>query len=294
MAVNRELWRPDIVEGLFANNTFLRRSFNADEYVVGGAVVHIPQSGGASGFQRNRTTLPGTVVKRNDTDIVYALDEYTVDPTLITDIDKKELSYNKRQSVISENVDGLYASVGHWMLYNWAKNVPNSSNNRVSTSGAVGSTGFKILTEADVLAAQTLMNKADVPKEGRVLILTSDHEAQLRADEKLKYAFQQVVNLADGAIGRLHGFDIYERSSVARVDVANAVKTPDSASVGTDKPCSIFYHEKMVERALGTVDIFDNPNRAEYYGDIISFLMRAGGRNRRADNKGVYLLVSAT
>jgi hypothetical protein len=292
MAVNVEMWRKDIVEGLYASNRFLERAFNADEYVVGGRVVHIPQAGSPAPVQRNRTNLPAAHVLRGDTDIIYSLDEFTADPTLITDIDKKELSYDKRQSVISENTVNMKTLVGLWMIYNWTKNVPTGTTNRVVTSGAPGGGGFKILTEADVLAAQLQFNKMDIPSDGRVLLLDTDHEGQLRMDEKLKYAFQQVVNLPNGAIGRLHSFDIYTRSSVVKVSNVGAIKTPDAASAGTDRPCSMFYHESCVERALGEVNVFDNPNRAEFYGDLISFLVRMGGRNRRQDNKGVGLIVS--
>ena len=44
-----------------------------------------------------------------------------------------------------------------------------------------------------------------------------------------------------------------------------------------------------MERAKGNVDIFDNQNRAEYYGDIFSMELRLGGRQRRG--AGVYAVV---
>ena len=107
MGVEVEIWRKDIQEAVFDNNTFLDFAFNADEHVIGGAVVHIPQSGGAGNIEKNRTVFPANIRRRTDTDIVYVLDEYTSDPVKITDADKKELSYDKRKSVIGEDTEKM-------------------------------------------------------------------------------------------------------------------------------------------------------------------------------------------
>lgn len=295
MAVNREIWRPDIIEALFRDNSWLNRSFNADEYVVGGRVVHIPQAGAPSNVERNRQNLPAPIVKRNDTDITYALDEYTSDPRLIVDIDKKELSYDKRASIIRDDTGQMMQVAGDNMLYNWSVNVPSGS--KILTTGgnatatAPGATGNrKIITEADIRKAKILLDKQNVPSDNRLMILPADFADQLMSDTNLKYAFQQVVNLREGAIGRLYGFDLYVRSKALVETTGGTVKLPEAASATDDNECALFYHEMYVERALGDVDIFDNPNRAEFYGDIISFLLRLSGRNRRQDNVGLGLI----
>src|SRR5690554_6407975 len=45
MAVEREIWISSIVEGLFADDSFLSQPSNADEFVVQGKKVHIPNAG---------------------------------------------------------------------------------------------------------------------------------------------------------------------------------------------------------------------------------------------------------
>lgn len=292
MAVNKEMWRPDIVEALYKSNAFLNRAFDADDMVVGGRIVHIPQAGSPSDVQRNRVNLPAPIVKRSDTDIVYVLDEYTSDPRLIVDIDKKELSYDKRASIIRDDTGRLMEVAGDNMLYNWAVNIPAAS--KVLTTGsaaagtAPGATGNrKIITEADIRKAQLLLNNQNVAKEGRVMVLPGNFLDQLMSDNNLKYAFQQVIDLKAGQVGRLYGFDLYERSNVLVETTGGTIKLPEAASATDDNECALFYHESCVERALGDVDVFDNPGQAEYYGDVVSFLLRLGGRNRRADNKGV-------
>ena len=47
MAIQKEIWISSVVEDLFADNSFLSKAFNADEYVNSGKVVHIPNAGAA-------------------------------------------------------------------------------------------------------------------------------------------------------------------------------------------------------------------------------------------------------
>ena len=46
MALQKEIWLNSIVEGLFADNSFLSKSFSADAFVYAGKSVHIPNAGG--------------------------------------------------------------------------------------------------------------------------------------------------------------------------------------------------------------------------------------------------------
>jgi hypothetical protein len=75
MAIQREIWERAIVEGLFADNSFLSKAYNADEYVNNGKVVHIPQAGAASSVSKNRTSKPATAKQRTDTDLTFTLAE---------------------------------------------------------------------------------------------------------------------------------------------------------------------------------------------------------------------------
>ena len=48
MAVQKEIWQRTIVEGLFADNTFMAKAVNDDMYVNEGKKVHIPNAGAPS------------------------------------------------------------------------------------------------------------------------------------------------------------------------------------------------------------------------------------------------------
>ena len=79
MAIQKEIWTKYIQENLFKDNEFLNYAFNADQYVLEGKVVHIPNAGSTANVVKNRTTLPATVIQRADVDITYSIDEFTTD-----------------------------------------------------------------------------------------------------------------------------------------------------------------------------------------------------------------------
>lgn len=302
MGVQKEVWVEDIIGGLYKENKFLEKSVNADAYVINGAVVHIPQAGAASGVVKNRTALPAAVVKRTDTDVVYTLDEFTTNPRLIPNIDTIQLSYDKRQSVMSEDQATLNDLVAEWMLRNWA---PTTASQIMRTLGAARAgeanatvTGNrKMFTKESILALQKRMNKQGIPKAGRILLLPSEFLGDLEADvDLMKRDTAKELDLENGIVKRLYGFEIYERASVLTYTQAGlpVVKDPGTAGAITDNAAALAWHPTVVERALGTVKMFDNTDDPTYYGDIYSFLLMGGGRQRRADGLGIFSIVEDT
>lgn len=301
MGLQKEIWENDIVENLFADNSFLSKAYNADEFVLAGKVVHVPQAGAPSEVTKNRTELPAVVVRRNDDEVTYVLDEYTTAPRLVTDAEKVELSYDKRQSIIGEDKANLNEAVANEFVYTWS---PNKATSILRTTGDAvaahtpSATGNrKAFTVADVSAARKAINKANAPKEERYALLDSEMYDQLlnSMTEQQQQAFHAQADVANGTIGKLHGFNFYERSQGA-VYTNAATPAPKSLSAegaATDNAAAIFWQKNSVERALGEVKAFEKNNDPTYYGDILSFLLRAGGRIRRKDQKGVVAVVQA-
>ena len=64
--------------------------------------------------------------------------------------------------------------------------------------------------------------------------------------------------------------------------------------VAADNAGALAWHENSVCRALGEVVAFENEKDPTYYGDIYSFLVRAGGRPMRSDVKGLLAIVQDT
>ena len=296
MAIQREIWQALIVEGLFADNSFMAKAVNDDMYVYEGKKVHIPNAGSPSKVEVNRSSTPATVAKRTDTDLEYTLDEFTTDPVLIPHADMVELSYNKRNSVISQDKLQLIDKVSQTMLYNWD---PTSTNFVKTTGGAVdahteSATGQrKALVRADVINLMNKFNADNVPQKDRYLLLDAQMYGELLADlsESDKWAFLQSADMQKGILGQLYSFNVMMRSQVLRYAIGGSLTKWETTGAATDNAAGLAWQMQSVSRALGEVKIFDSTDNPMYYGDVYSFLVRAGGRIRRNDKKGVYALV---
>lgn len=297
MAIQKELWQNTIVEGLFADNSFMSKAVNDDMYVDQGKKVHIPNAGAPSKVEVDRGTVPATAKKRTDVDVEYTLNELTTDPIYIPHADMVELSYSKRNSVVSQDRLTLLETAAEQMLYNWAP----ASTNFIRTSGAktvtahtpTASGNRKALVKADVLALMTKFNADNLPQEDRYLLLDAYMYAQLLDDltEGDQRAFFASADAQKGILGKLFSFNIMQRSQVLRYATAGSLSKWSASGVATDNAAGLAWHESCLSRALGEVKMFDSMDNPLYYGDVYSFLVRVGGSIRRNDKKGVYALV---
>lgn len=301
MAIQKEIWQNHIEGNLFKGNEFLLASTDASQYVIQGKVVHIPQAGATATVVKNRSSLPGTVVQRTDTDVTYALDAFTTDPILIKNAETFELSYSKRESVLAEHQASLRQVTADNILVSWA---PSLDARIIRTTGSAtathldSTTGTRArLTADDLKRAMTALNKQNIPMEGRVCVIDADMFDQLTSDlTATQYRdFSAAYDATNGRLGRLHGFDIYMRSSVlsftnATTPVVNAY---GAAANADDNAAALCFYRGAVERAMGTVTAFESIADPLYYGDIYSFEVRMGCRKRRTNEEGIIAIVQA-
>jgi hypothetical protein len=229
--------------------------------------------------------------------VTYALDEFTSDPILIPNADNYELSYDKRESVLSESEATLRQTISDWMLRNWA---PTVAGSKARTTGAdvaahaPDATGErKKIVSADFKAMAKKFNNWNIPMEDRYAILDGDMYDQLldSFSETTYRDFSKVVDPVKGIVGELYSFKVLQRSSVLVYDSELAPKDPDDAGAATDFAAALFWQKNSLERALGMVEFFEKLKDPTYYGDIYSLLIRMGGRIRRSDSKGVVALI---
>jgi len=298
MALDVEIWKSWILETLFKDNEFLNFARNADEHVLQGAVVHIPNSGAASAVTRNRTVLPATVTERTDVDVTYALDEFTSDPRLIKNADKI-LSYDKMSSTMGQDMGAIKQLVADWMIYHWA---PTATAQIIRTTGGAvaahlpSATGNrKYFVSADLRTAKKKLDKQNVPSHDRYALISADMYEQLlisMSDSTYK-DFSRYEEADKGIVGMLYGFKLYMRSdTVIYTNASPPVKRlPTATAAATDNDCVLCWQKDYVERAIGTVNIFEQLNAPEYYGDIYSLLIRAGGRAIENNSIGIVAIV---
>ncbi len=319
MAVTPEIWTDYIVSNLFKNNEFLLQSIDESQYVIGTGVVHIPQAGSPSKVERNRKTLPATITRRKDIDVTYVLDEFTTDPRFIPNIDQAELSYDKMDSCMSEDMAYLKQFVAEAMMYNWRPEF------FIKTSGSgsaaqYGTGNRKMIQIQDLIDAKETMNKWGVPKGDRFILISTTMLGQLVRELKLNANrdYSVIYNPATGEVDKIEGFKIIERANtlvasdqtitqdsglVYKWTSTDLVYTPEeflareageASFATTSAEIALCWHKSMVARAVGETKMFDDMGNPQYYGDIYSFLQRAGGRKRRGDGKGVLGILQIT
>ena len=301
MAVQKENWVDYILGNLFKDNEFLAYCFDESESVLNGTVVHVPQAGSKPIVRKNRSQLPGIAVKRTDTDVTYALDWYTTDPTVIDNAEAKEVSFNKMESVIGEHVSTLGDTYADDLLYKWAPTAAAAIIRTTGTADAValsnGATGTrKPLLYTHLRQAQATMNKAGISKADRYALIPEDMLTQLLSDSTINnQQLQLLTDLKEGKASRLAGFNLLTRATVIVYDNSGTPvpKDPAAATATSDNMAVLCWQKNSLAKALGTVDFFENKQDPTFYGDVYSAGVRLGGRIRRADSAGVIAIVQA-
>ena len=132
----------------------------------------------------------------------------------------------------------------------------------ILTTGAIED-GRKILTRKDIVKLKNLFDKNKVPKIGRILILCSDHVADLLgSDQKFE---NQYHNYTTGKIMNLLGFEVYEYDGCPYYNAATLKKVAFGAvTADTDMQSSIAYSPIRMMKAKGSLKAYaseakDNP-----------------------------------
>lgn len=303
MALIKEIWVNQVVETLNQDASFISSSVDHSAYIAFGT-VHVPQSGANPNVLVNPTSFPLTISPRTDTDRTYLMNQYALEPTLIGNLDALQVSYDKKNSVIGQQISTLVERIGTQVAYTWS---PTGASNVVVTTGTAGSslapgaTGTrKMVTLADVANCAKKLDKDNVPRIGRKLLMNSDMFWELfTISEVVRASYNGFQNnvLANGTIAQLFGFDIIMRPTVSIYTVTtNVPKAVGAATAITDNLGCIAFHTSTVSRALGAInpmyDAGDNGNgKPEYLGSIFNMEVMLGSAILRADMKGVCALV---
>ncbi len=311
MALELEIWHESIQENLFKDNGFLRAiSDVSSDNIIGGKIVHIPQAGDPSAVEKNRSSVPATPAKRVDTEVLYKIDEYTTDPVYIPNAENVELSYNKRQSVLDNDLGNLSETIAENMLHNFVKS-PVGDNQEIPSehilstegdnvsAGLAGATGNrKAYTLKDLQRLKARLIKQNAWREGKMnVLLTADAAVQMfPVDSAITATYMAAVTekeQREGIVYKVQGFNVYVRSSAYVIDEAGEIKAPGSVVEETDTEAIVAWNTNMLEKAVGNTKIFETLNDPTYYGDIYSFLVRMGGRAKRKNYEGILLLKQA-
>ncbi len=306
MALIKEIWVSDVQEALNRNADFLPYSVDHSAYIAFGT-VHVPQSGSNPTVVKNPATFPLSINERTDTDRTYSLNQFALEPVLITNLDELQISYDKRQSVLGQQITTLTQRIGDEVAISWsatgASNIVATTGSSVATSLAPGATGTrKAVALADIAALANKLDKDNVPRQNRKLLMSTDMFWELfQISDVIRASYNGFQNqpnvLANGIVAMLYGFEIMMRPVVSVY--ANSTTVPKAfgaATATTDNLACIAFHSTTVARALGSMtplyDSGSNGNgKPEYLGSIFNMEVMLGSAILRADMKGVAALV---
>lgn len=298
MAIQKEVWIKDIQDTLFEGSEFIQAGTDHSAY-VDNKTVHVPQSGAVPGIAKNRSVLPASITQRTDTDKTYQLSEFTTDPILITDLDEIQTSYQKRQSVLSQHTGLINQRMGDETANIWA---PDGVNVLRTTGDAgadlsVGATGTRLkITKEDVSRMAQKLDMDNVPMNDRYLVLpVSMYYELFGIDALLRKDYGQSANIINGVCNELFGFKVFKRNTVVKYDdSAEAVKKAvGSANAGTDCLGAFAFQKSMVASALGSIKVFADEDKPEYYGSVFSAMIMQGATQLRDNAVGVVGLAQA-
>lgn len=306
MALIKEIWVQDIQEALNRNADFLPYSIDHSAYIAFGT-VHLPQSGANPTVLKNPATFPLTISERTDTDRTYSMNQFALEPTLITNLDELQISYDKRQSVLGQQITTLTQRIGDEVAITWtatgAANLRDTTGSASGSALAPGATGTrKAVTLADIAYLAQKLDLDNVPRGSRKLLMSTDMFWQLmEISDVLRASYNGFQNqgnvLQTGTVAQLFGFDIMIRPVVSVfADGATSPKAFGAATATTDNLACIAFHSSTVSRALGSMtplyDSGSNGNgKPEYLGSIFNMEVMLGSAILRTDMKGVAALV---
>lgn len=295
------LFTTEIVPQLFPSNSFLSRC-RRDDAFVNNNTVELQNAGTLPDVQVNRTVLPASIHQRADVAHNYELEELTSDPTLLRDLETliEMGGMNKRASILEQHINAQNTKMAERALVKWATGVtaivPSTGSARPATDKTGTQTGNrKAITVTDIIDVQSVFHKQDVVSDNSEVMGVAVIPYSMKADLLKIAQFTDAdkygrSSIPSGVLARAFGFDWYVRSSALVLNASNALKAEGAAAATDDQNTAIFYSPSYVRAAVGSIKASVSAYKEEYYGHIMSTIVRFGAVQARNDKKGIVLL----
>ncbi len=275
--VLKELWTGEMIKHLRAGliGTWLDGVPDMSS-VVANDVIHLVDVGADPDVLVNNTTYPLDVQSLPDGDKAISLDKFETKPTAITDDELYAISYDKMARVRESHANAIkekqFAKAAHALC----ANSDTALTPVIATTGeADAATGRRKFTKADLLAAKAAMDKLGVPADSRRLVLCPEHVIDIMGWSE-QFEKQYSLDNANGKIGRLFGFDVYEFSNNPYYTAAGVKKALGSTASAGEFQCSFAFYVPRVFKATGSMKMYysASENSPEYHRSLVNFLQR--------------------
>jgi len=286
--LNREIWLAELMEGFYADDMFLSECRDLSPF-VDNDIINLAEAGVNPDVLINNTTYPIDIAERTDGAIALTIDRFDTENQAVKDADLVELAYDKLSSIVYGHKQSLRMKIMEKAAHAIAPASNTTFTPLLTATGADNGSGLKALKFSDILNLDKAFNDAEIPAEGRILILSSQHRTDLMNENITLY--NQVMGSKT-----LYGFKLYSlaASRLPRYNKSTGAKIAFGAAATplTDTVASIAFHKDEVGRAMGSEKMYHSKaeNDPIYRRDVIGFGKRAMVIPIR--NKGVAAIYS--
>ncbi len=285
--LQKEIWVNQLLDKFYPNSSFLEYAKDFSSLVEYNA-INMAEAGVDPEVMINNTTYPIKVTQRIDEPIRIELDLFETENTLVRHPEVVEYSYDQLESVLMGHRNRLRARTAEKAAHAFAPQSDGDFTPIVRTSGEKAGKRLRMTVE-DILSLKERFDDANIPLEGRFLVLNPRHLSDLILfDVK---AFKDITDIVSGEPKRFAGFSILQTSITPMYDNATGEKLrfgiPKTDS-GTF--CSFAFHRDEVMKADGDVNMYAKENDPEERGTIVGFDKRFIALPLR--NKGIGAIVS--
>lgn len=269
----KEIWTAEMIRAFRPDPNGLGwydRIRSYDQY-VNNDVIHFVEIGGDPAVLVNNTTYPLRITDLDDADKPVSLDKFDTEATPVSDDELHAISYDKMASVLERHRDALKYKILEKAIHAIAPDSNSAGNTPVlATTGTADGARLRMCF-ADLLAAKKEMDAMKTPKEGRIMVLTSEHVNDLLLTEQ-KFREQYNINQTEGKIARLYGFDIYEYDGTPSYN-GGTKKAFGAVAASGDKQASVFFYLGSMMKANGSVSAYSSEagNDPLYHRNLVNF-----------------------
>ena len=269
-----EIWTGELVKTLreYITGSWLDGIPDSSS-IVNNDTIHLVEVGVDPDVLVNNTTYPIPLQALDDADIAISLYKFQTKVTPITDDELYAISYDKiarvKESHSNAINDAKFAKAAHALCAN-----SNTAKTPVLTTSGErdASTGRLKMTALDVLKMKASLDKLSVPVENRRLVLCTDHVNDLlETDQRFKEQYN--IDRANGTVGRLYGFDIYEYANTPYYTQKGVKKDVGATGDTGEFQCSFAFYTPRVFKATGSTKMYWSAaeNDPEYQRNKVNF-----------------------
>lgn len=210
-------------------------------------LIHVPIENYEVDVLLNNTTYPIAVQAFDDTSITIQLDKYQTKVTTLSDDQIMGASYPKIDSATRAHTRSMLKEKFKKAIHALAP-AANTANTPVLD---VIDSANGVMAYEDLVALKKALDNADVPAEGRRLVLSSNHYNDLLKDRK--NFGDQLVNYREGSTAPLiAGFQIYSYLAMPYYNASKEKLAYGAVPGVNDKQASVCFLETNVAKKTGT------------------------------------------